>query len=227
MWVQCAISMLVTILALEVHYAWERYHSIVTCTLVGMMYLMICLESFATYLFMQCFLLLYFAISTPFLESDHKSFRSLKEIMTYKSTTLICDMMNEKYFYYIIPTIKWGFTWVSMGSIVIAIRLNHVNTDGSAILQLGSCVIGIYAMVGTVIGATLLSQQYHSSLDWLWRFKHKPAEWNKLEYNKMVLKSLRPLKIQIGGLYYMESEAKLTLTDFIISGTVDLLLMFK
>lgn len=221
-----ALNSLITVVVIDVHYTWVLYQNVVISTLAGITSALTFLESSTTFLFMQCFMFIYFAISKPILESSaHHSFTSNDVIiMKYKTILLICDMMNEKFFRYIIPSIKWGLVCISMGGIVIAVKLNHVNTEeGYFILQLGSCFVSSYALLCTIVVATLLSQQYHSSCAWLWKLW---LQCNNKLYNRKVWKSLRVLRIQIGGLYHMESQARLRLADIIINGIVNLLLMF-
>jgi len=48
-----------------------------------------------------------------------------------------------------------------------------------------------------------------------------------LKYVRAVARSLHPIRFGIGGLYYLEREAKLTLMNFLVTGTGNLLIAFK
>lgn len=148
------------------------------------------------------------------------------EVSNYRTITLLCDLLNEKYCRFIIPGIKSAITCCAIICIVIAIRIDHIGSLTKltlVVIQVGFLVIAIYCIGMTIIGANLFSELYHASFEW---FSKKGKLVDK-EHAKQICRSLRTLKIQIGGLYTKESHAKLTLIDFIISGIVNLLLVFK
>lgn len=46
----------------------------------------------------------------------------------------------------------------------------------------------------------------------------------KMLFVKKVIRSLRPLRVCVGGFYYLERQAKVTFVAFIVNGNIQLLL---
>lgn len=110
--------------------------------------------------------------------------------------------------------------------VVIAVRLKQANTLESLIAEVAFTLSMACIFVVIITAANVMCDLYETSNVWLWKLRWA-VDPDRSKYTKKVWKSFRQLRIQIAGLYHMESQAKLTLADFILSQSVNLLLIFE
>jgi hypothetical protein len=108
----------------------------------------------------------------------------------------------------------------------------QVTDMASLVLKVGCFAIPMYTWGATVLGATMMSNVWYLGRAYLRVFENCTRASTGLDTKskQLILKSvkaLRPIRINIGGLYYMEKDAKLTVMNFIVVGTVNMLLLLQ
>ena len=92
--------------------------------------------------------------------------------------------------------------------------------------------IALYLWGATAIAANMMSNVWSLGGLYLQDLKNSVRAWVEVdpEYKRLAIKhvkALRPVRVNICGLYHMEREAKLTLMNFIVVGTVNVLLLLQ
>lgn len=116
-----------------------------------------------------------------------------------------------------------------MTSFVLAIRLSH---DHSANISMNFVfiVLVIYTWGCVILAANMMSSLWEKSYDYIREFNISIATNDGVTPSKelaAIAKSLFPLRFAVGGIYYMDKSAKLSLIAFLISGTTNFLLTFE
>ena len=111
----------------------------------------------------------------------------------------------------------------------VRIRPTHV----AEVFMKASCLIlALYMWGVTTIAVMMMSSVWSLGGQYLQDLQNSVRAWVEFapEYKRLALKhvnALRPVRVNICGLYHMERDAKLTFMNFIIVGTVNVLLLLQ
>lgn len=142
-----------------------------------------------------------------------------------KLLTLLCTNFNGPYALTVIPSAKYLVSLVAMISLYVALRVKVPHGMDYCLL-----VVFVCAAAYATFLANVLTVIWSTSKNFLVELRIAVADIGNLERRvrlRREQKSLRSLRICIGGLYYMEAEAKLTFMHFVVNGTGNLLIAFK
>jgi len=97
-----------------------------------------------------------------------------------------------------------------------------------------SCMMVLALSIQTAVMLVLISSMMSSLFDISTQFEHNlmktvntTSDTKARKYWKLVLESCPIVRCNVGGMYYMEARAKLTLFEFMINGVVSLLVNVK
>lgn len=147
-------------------------------------------------------------------------------INKFKSLLLICNNFNGVYSLTIIPTLKYGMSLFGMINFYCAIRIRSPVPG----MNFAFTVLSVWAFVTTILLANITSEVWIISGKFRTVIKELIGAIQLKErrmYMSKEMKSLSPLRICIGGTYYMERQAKLTFMEFIVNGNINMLLTSK
>jgi hypothetical protein len=93
-------------------------------------------------------------------------------------------------------------------------------------------VISIYGCGVIIIAATMMSTVWNSGQMFVQNLRRMTNTMTQLCENerlmaKTMVRALAPIRVTIGSMYHMEKEAKLTLVNFIATGTMNMLLILQ
>ena len=80
-----------------------------------------------------------------------------------------------------------------------------------------------------IVAANMMTGLWLKSCMYIWNFKQLKSRSGSLEAKEIarLARSFMPLKFHVGGVYYMEKETKLSLLKFLITDTLNILLVLK
>lgn len=143
----------------------------------------------------------------------------------YRTLCLLCRYLNGVYSKAIIPTMKYSVSIVGIICFYVGVRVKVLPG-----LEYGFLLIALCAFVMTISFANIISFAWYRSTTFLAVTQLSVCsikETQERMYIRKVQKSLLPLRISVGGFYYMEKEAKLTFMQFLLNGNINLLVTFK
>ena len=130
---------------------------------------------------------------------------------------------------------------VAMGCVLVASRLWSMEPadvpPGAPLMCAIFSAIAVYMFTLLLVAGNVMSEVNRVSAMHLRKLRHAKAckrsaeglgnlETHPIEYLRRSALVLQPLRFDVAGLYYMETNAKLTLANFFLTGTADLLLAF-
>lgn len=139
--------------------------------------------------------------------------------------SLLCNNFNKAYSTTLIPSIKYPFGIAGMICFCSAIRVKVFPG-----MQIIFFVNAVFIFLSMIVLANVISIVWSTSDDFAAQARDIIARIHQLERRillKKLVVSLIPLRVCIGRLYYMEREAKLTFIQFLVNGSVNILLTFK
>lgn len=147
-------------------------------------------------------------------------------VNTFKVLQLICQDFNGAYSSTVIPALKYGGSFAGMVCVFVAIRGNASMPGVNYAFLLFSVIM----FGGTILLVNGISTAWTFSAQFLVRAQKNLTivkEKERRLFLSKVINSLSPLRVCVGGKYYMEKEAKLTFINFLVNGVVNLLLSSK
>lgn len=135
-------------------------------------------------------------------------FRSNRKLLNeFRVLNLICNNFNEVYSLTIIPSLKYAISLFGMlcfyaanpGNELCIYGVSTIGCFGSALL-----LANVTSAVWNITGKFLADTDYC-----IGRIQSKDR---RLQQLRKLMKSMNPLRICVGGFYYMEKEAKLAIS---------------
>lgn len=162
-----------------------------------------------------------FITRTPQKELDQIQ----KSLTHYRILSLICKNFDKLYSSTIIPVLKYAPAIAGMLCFYIAVRFNLP----LPVLNYGFLMVSIFGFGTSVIITNILSSIWSISGKYLARIQLNIAIASECRPKAKIalrkeLRSLKPLRISVGGIYQMDRKAKVTFMKFLVDGTVQLLL---
>jgi len=152
-------------------------------------------------------------------------------IFHYKALYIVVQDFNQAFGKLFIPTLKLMFLFVFVIGVFVGIRL-RTQFDLISITVL--CLAAILAFTFMVPVAFIMSSLFNMSdkykrnlMTIVQHFPKTVERDRKTKYFAYQLKSCPWIRCTVGGLYYMESKAKLTMIDRSVNGVVFLLVKVK
>jgi hypothetical protein len=150
-------------------------------------------------------------------------------VAKYSALLLLCKFFNSSMGAEIIPSCKYMFSILSMGMFSLAVQLE--STDVTTLMfKCTFFMISIYGCGVVIIAATMMSTVWNSGQIFVQNLKCMTTTQlgeNERKMAKTMVRSLAPIRVTIGGMYHMEKEAKLTLINFVVTGTTNMLLILQ
>lgn len=141
--------------------------------------------------------------------------------MGYRKLSILCNSFNEVYCSIILPCFKYLLCFGAMINTVTSSQITKSELPAAKLLSIAFLFIAIYLYLLLVLSAKLISGLWQTSKQFIWNFRHTiivPKPDQKI-YKDCICRTLRPLRFGVGGLYYMEKRAKITLIHFLGRGT--------
>lgn len=143
----------------------------------------------------------------------------------YNRLMLLCKYLNGIYSKVFVPSIKYSVSTVGIICFYVALRVKVFPG-----MEYGFLVVAICVFVVVTSFANIISLAWFRSTIFLAKEKiviSNVKETQTKMYFRKVHKSLIPLRVSVGGLYYMEKEAKVTFIQFLVNGNINLLVTIK
>jgi hypothetical protein len=171
---------------------------------------------------MQIYVIIFFTTVTDTLARYTKDLNVnvlTAALADYRSLALICNRFNEACGRLILPGQKFMITITGPLFAYIAIR-----GEIGFYLQWTFLFTGLYIMTVAVLGVHALSTLWATSTNFLVRIERASSDAEERKLLLATVKSSQPLRISLGGIYYLERDAKLTFIDFLAKALVNMLL---
>lgn len=215
--------------ALEFHYAHEAYGTPYACFHLAL-----------TLMYLNCAYVIGSQIQILFVLQLSLVYDNLAagSVLEYRTLAIMTTIFNQAYGYAFAPVMKYCLSGVAMVCFVGAVRIPGVDLAATCV-RAGLLAMAVYDMLMLICGANAATIFWIKSTEYiLERRRHPNCKFEAQEHERgllllarkhemLVSGSLTPIRFGVGGLYYMEREARLTFMDFLANGTLTMLIAFK
>ena len=159
-------------------------------------------------------------------------------ILQYRTLEILCNYFNSSYCEFLVPGIKYLLGLIGMGVVMIGVRVKVA--DSPFVSMFLQCLMlgGFCILVTEMVAASMMTNLWKMSHSFISDFKlmrmgseykhsGKPSHQSIAKYTRACARSLKTLRFAVGSFYYMEREARLTLASFLMTGSANLLIVFK
>jgi hypothetical protein len=205
--------------AIHINFTYSFLHAAITLLNISCCYILSGYNFIVVYLYFRI-------ISDNLHEQKHR----FNGITRYKTVSIVSTIFNQSYSIGAAPPVKYMGSFTVMTSLVGAIRLPSTSA-ASIPIRIGLVLLGLYYMGFMIMGVNLACSVWAKSNEYI--SKYRQCKGKKVEsvkcrkYIRQVADSFGPIRFGVGGMYYMERNAKLTFLDFLFNGTLTTLIIFK
>ena len=152
-------------------------------------------------------------------------------ICEYKCLQILANHFNYgPYCSAVLPILKYCTSLFGMVLALTAVNIRQMDVLEFAIARVAFFILAIYVYGTLAVAAHVVCKFWTMSAQHLCtvqRATERIMSGDRRKHLRKIIKSLRPIRMNVGGLYHMEKSAKLTFMGFLLYGTGRILIAFS